>query len=880
MDGKLKININNENMIPYSKDEFFSFISSIDLPKDINIRYDEKNRTIEFYHNNKIYAVLIDGENWEEIKVELERQRKRKQEEQNRIIELEQLDSLTKLYNKKYSRYLIDEYLKNNSPSSNHALMIIDIDNFEAVNESLGYMFGDMVLVNIAENLNKIFYQTDIASRIGGDEFIIFLKDVSSIELLETKANEIYSIFRNTYTGENKDYIMSCSIGIAIYPMDGDNYEQLFIHADTALIEARSQSNKPICFYKDLDTAKTSSLDNCYEQYNIIETRAYGTNNFDKEITAFAFDIMSRSKDVKSAINLLLNRVRVHFNSNRVYIIERSVMALDYNITYLSDKHGPKDLNDFKFNIGLDMSKHRTAFDENGILCINNRDEYEDGPIKKVLEELDIKSIMQCGIFEDGDFKGYVSVDDIGNRTWTQDEKDSMVTITKIISSYLLKLRASERASKQLYNIKNMDALTGIPTLHKFKKDVDKLLLNNKDKQFVIIYTDINQFKHINDSLGYDMGDEILCDVANLISSKKEHLCYARIGEDNFLMVIPYEEYEEEGKLKQYINDMFEQFNIVQRQKFPGYKFIFTSGASILSINEDITVAIDNANIARKSLKPTTKTVCKFFNDTMKQKMQKELEITNNMESALRNNEFIVYIQPKIELKENKIVGGEALVRWRKPDGSIIPPNDFIPLFEKNGFIVNLDFYIYEEVLKTMKSWMDDGLELIPVSLNVSRIHLYDEEFVDEFKKLVDTYGIPYHLLELELTESIFLNNSEIAINTMMNFRKLGFCVSIDDFGSGYSSLNLLKNMATDVIKLDKEFFGNDIMHNEEKIIVSSIISMAKQLNMKVLSEGIETTNQSEFLKSVSCDMAQGYLYSKPIPIKEFEELVFNTVKN
>jgi len=345
-------------------------MSSINLPENFELNIDENDKTIEYLHNNKLYTVLIDGENWEEVKTELQKQKERRRKEENRLTELEQLDNLTKLYNKKYSRYLIENFLKEPKSNSNHALMIIDIDNFEALNENLGYMFGDMVLVNIAENLNKIFYQSDIGSRIGGDEFIIFLKDVSSIELLETKANEIYAIFSNTYTGENKDYKMSCSIGIAVYPMDGSNYEQLFMHADTALIEAREQACNPICFYKNLDKNKVCSVDNCYEQYNIKETRAYGTNSFDKEITAFAFDIMSRSKDVKSAINLLLNKVRVQFNCNRVYIIEKSVMELDYNITYLSDKNGPKDLNETKYNLELDIAKYGTSFDENGIFAL------------------------------------------------------------------------------------------------------------------------------------------------------------------------------------------------------------------------------------------------------------------------------------------------------------------------------------------------------------------------------------------------------------------------------------------------------------------------------------------------------------------------------
>jgi EAL domain-containing protein (putative c-di-GMP-specific phosphodiesterase class I) len=258
----------------------------------------------------------------------------------------------------------------------------------------------------------------------------------------------------------------------------------------------------------------------------------------------------------------------------------------------------------------------------------------------------------------------------------------------------------------------------------------------------------------------------------------------------------------------------------------------------------------------------------------MKLKLQREIEITNSMDQALKNGEFIVYLQPKIELSGNTLVGAEALVRWKKSDNSLMPPNDFIPLFEKNGFVVYLDFYVYEEVCKKLRSWLDNGLSVVPISLNVSRIHLHDDDFVGELEKLVDRYEIPHHLLELELTESIFLNNTEEALNVMRKLQNIGFVVSIDDFGAGYSSLNLLKDMATDVIKLDKEFFGQGEMQKEEQIIVSSIISMAKQLNMKVLSEGVETKKQSDFLKSVCCDMAQGFLFAKPMPVLDFEKIM------
>jgi diguanylate cyclase (GGDEF)-like protein len=867
MDGKDKINSK------YTIRQLMDYFSNISLPNDIINNYVEKDDYIEFIYDNKIYAALVNGDNWDEIKQELLLQKERKIKEHNRIRDLEKRDNLTKLFNKEYSKHLIESFLESSEPGLNHALMIVDIDNFSIVNENLGYLFGDTVLVNIADNLGKIFYETDIAGRIGGDEFIIFLKNISSVDLLKAKAEEIYSIFYNTYTGENSDYKMSCSIGIAMYPGDGKNYNELFQNADSALINTRESKDTHYTFYSQIKDKQLIQDEDIFEKYSITKTRAYGSSNFDKEITAFAFDIMSRTKDVNSAINLLLNKVRIQFDCSHVCIIENNVTDSEFHITYFNGKQGVVNqenadqttINGFKNMLPL--------FDENGIFYINDVGDSQWSEKRETLEKKGIRALLNCAMFENDIFKGCVSIDDSEKpRYWSQYEVDSLVTITRIISSYLLKMRASEKASKQLYYIKNYDALTELPTLHKFKKDLKQLLNEHPECQYAVVYSDISEFKYINDTLGYDVGDKILCDLANMLSSNQfESQCLARISGDSFLSVHAY---QDEKTLHDKIISFNEQFNVIMKSKYPANKFIVISGVSLIDSKEDITVAIDNANLARKSIKPSTKTACKFFNSSMKLKLLKEAEITNSMEQALKNGEFIVYLQPKIGLSENRLVGAEALVRWNKDGKKLMPPNDFIPLFEKNGFIVNLDFYIYEEVLKILRSWLDSGKQVVPISVNVSRIHLNDENFVDEIKKLVDLYQIPYNLLELELTESIFLNNAEVALSAIKKLRLLGFGVSIDDFGAGYSSLNLLKDMSTDVIKLDKEFFGQGEMQREEQIIVSSIISMAKQLNMKVLSEGVETKTQSEFLKSVSCDMAQGYLYSKPIPISEFENLI------
>lgn len=412
------------------------------------------------------------------------------------------------------------------------------------------------------------------------------------------------------------------------------------------------------------------------------------------------------------------------------------------------------------------------------------------------------------------------------------------------------------------------DALTGLPNLNCFKAVVKKLLSDHPDYQYAIVYSDLSRIKFINDTLGYDIGDKILCDLAKLFQEHlQEYECLARISEDNFLVLIRYDSVKE---LRKRILTINEQFNSIEKIKYPGNKFIIISGVAKINDVNDINTVIENANIARKSVKDSLKAACKIFDEAMKKDLQKEAEITNDMEQALKNSEFLVYFQPKINLLTNELVGAEALVRWQR-NGVLIPPSDFIPIFEKNGFIVNVDFYVYEEVCKTLRKWLDQKISIVPISINVSRVHLNDDDFVKQFEALVDFYGIPHKYLELELTETILLDNPIVTIEVIKQLKNKGFSISIDDFGSGYSSLNLLKDINTDILKLDKEFFSKGEMKREEKIIVSSIIGMAKQLDMKVVSEGVETNTQSEFLKSISCDMAQGFLFSKPVPIKEFE---------
>ena len=287
---------------------------------------------------------------------------------------------------------------------------------------------------------------------------------------------------------------------------------------------------------------------------------------------------------------------------------------------------------------------------------------------------------------------------------------------------------------------------------------------------------------------------------------------------------------------------------------------------------------ISNANMARKEAKQPDKPRCIIYNESMGEHLRQEITYANDMEHAFKNREFVVYMQPKVNIKTNAIDGAEALIRWKKEDGTIIYPNDFIPVFEKNKTITLLDYFVYTEVCKYLSNRLKTGLPVVRISVNVSRVHLYSiKQMVAYIKGLIAKYKIPPALLEFELTETVFTEKVGDTIQLMTELRKLGVKVSMDDFGSGYSSLNVLTKLPIDVLKLDKEFLKDFESDSEEKIIIPSIIDMARKLDLSVVCEGVETNEQVQFLREVGCDYAQGFYYSKPVPIARFDELLIDS---
>lgn len=789
------------------------------------------------------------------------------------LVEQALLDPLTKLYCKVKAQNMIENYLRNEGSFGKHALILINIKEFREINRRFGDFFGDNVLVAVAERLKKVFRKKDIISRIGGDDFLILLKDVSSIDVIKKKVLEISQEIKCVYAGENLS--VSCEIGVSRFPCDGRNFNPLFRHADYAMYRVSRSGDMNYEIYDPScagdEYAKSGEF---YHEYVVKEKKKNSYGDFRREITDFAVDVMLESKDVASAIKMILDKVGRYYCCDNVMVLEVDDHDILHTTYSWNIKDGLNFYNAMQFLDLKDIPSFEECFDERGLRVFSNTNVMKKHPgYAPFIEMLNVKSALLCAFYDENEVKGCICVGhEKKTRDWLKEEMETLITVTKIISVYLLKLRASEKVKNRVEYLKNYDSLTKLPTQPKFKKDVEEQLASHQNEPYAIVCMDINKFKYINDTIGYEAGDNLLKEISKIVSAQSyDIVLMGRVSADNFLLLMTYINEEQVVSNLKRLNQEF--MNKIKYCNM-GENSYLVSGICMIKDGDDVMKAIENANIARKKVKKNPDKRYCFYDQDLENEIQLEMTITNNMQQALENDEFKMYLQPKISLKDNKIVGAEALTRWIKKDGTLMIPDQFIPLFEKNGFIITLDFYIYECACKTIRKWMDDKIEPVTISVNVSRVHLNTDGFVDKVLRLVEKYEIPHKYFEFELTESIFLDNTEIALSTMRRLREEDFFVSIDDFGAGYSSLNLLKDMATDVLKLDKEFFRKGEMQKEEKIIVSSITNMAKQLEMKVLSEGVETEAQSDFLKEIACDMAQGYLYAKPMPEAEFTQML------
>lgn len=419
------------------------------------------------------------------------------------------------------------------------------------------------------------------------------------------------------------------------------------------------------------------------------------------------------------------------------------------------------------------------------------------------------------------------------------------------------------------------DQLTNLDSYDEFLPKLKNAMANIGDSVIAIVYTDIKHFKYFNDTYGYKRGNKLLARMAELVAEKNSiFLCGSRVVSDNIVVAGRVNERTPED-IRNEVESATIYLQSVLRKEFSCNRIRLAVGVFCISKeNADIDpeTAVSNANLARKQAKEHGNKTVVLFNNDMAESINREIEIIGSIEDAVEKHELQAFYQPKIDSRTGRIVGAEALVRWQKSDGKFIYPDQFIPVIEKSGHIVDVDYYIYNEVFMFLRERINSGKPVTPISMNVSRLHLRDMGIINYIKGLFAKYNIDPKLLELELTETVCMEDTDKVMRFIDECHRLGMLVSMDDFGSGYSSLNLLSEIPIDVIKLDRCFLRTGEITEKQKIILTSIINMANQLKMTSLCEGVETMVQSEFLAEIGCDIQQGYYFSKPVPRDAFEK--------
>lgn len=444
----------------------------------------------------------------------------------------------------------------------------------------------------------------------------------------------------------------------------------------------------------------------------------------------------------------------------------------------------------------------------------------------------------------------------------------SIVLIFIAIIFYIIYIKKSNE--KEILSLAYEDKVTYIGNQNKFYRECSKYLLDKPSLNYIIVYFDINNFKMINDTFGYEFGDNLLITIAKALKEElTEGEVYARLSSDYFAIFCDYKNGRNKiiRKLDNIRSNIESNLSIV-------FEISLCVGIYFVEEGEvDIQKAVNKANMARSVAKGKNINYA-IYNEDVRNKLSEESMILDDIKIALVKNQFEVYYQPKFSLVTGEMIGSEALIRWNHPEHGFISPAVFIPIAEKSKLILKIGRFVFERVCNDLYEWKKQGKKIVPVSVNLSRVELYQPDIVKFINKTIKMYNLSSDFIEIEITETVAINELNILKNVLNELRTYGFSISMDDFGTGYSSISCLRDMPIDILKLDKSFLGG-IEHDERsRNIAKSIVSLAKSLDLVVIIEGVESKEQAELMKQFGCDLVQGFYFARPMPAKNFLDLL------
>lgn len=772
-------------------------------------------------------------------------------------------DPLTGLYNKQTAEQKIARVLEQGVTKDAYVILT-DVDDFKVMNDTMGHLFGDGVLCTFANSMLELFPE-GIVGRCGGDEFIAYLEGVDTEDIL-TRIRRINRRLSRIHAGDNDELKISVSFGFAkCEPGKGNSLEILKNKADVALCYLK-QNNKGTAVLYDEFMEERHVHKHEKEESSLRRMSKEAVIHTEGDVMMFAHELFDNLKDIRGALRLLSDVITRFYHFQDILFVYRHDSG-KHEILFHWGENNTDQFYHHPLSPNGEPDWEKLLYKDSDIeYVVLTEQDFEGTNVNQA------KSMVSFHIQDTG-MDGYcVLVDRREKRTW----KEEMPMLLKIgdfvVKRYFMQMEKQRLEEEAEYKSK-YDRLTGMMNLTYFTSVCEQYVNARPEKQFALLYTDFTNFKFFNEVYGYNEGNLMLKEFAAFLKDSPA-IFQCRITADSFVSLYQTNTAEE---LKQGFLRRGKEFCEKAHQHYTKCKLGLAGGITMLDRSLDsISLNVDNANTARKSIKKDATVQVEVYTPALKKEQQKQIEIVSNMSVALENHEFKVFLQPKMDMFTDKVIGAEALVRWFRPDGTMVFPGDFIPIFEENGFVTHLDFEMMRQVLEMQQKRLDEGKPIVKISVNFSRKHQEDQSYLLRLDELMSKFRVPAKSLEIEITESVFMQDIAPLIESICQLKQRGFSVSIDDFGAGYSSLNVLSKVKADIVKLDRQFLLDVEMEKDNftSEFLQLLINMIKKLGFRVLAEGVETEAQVNLLKNAGCRFAQGYYYAKPMPIPDFLEFL------
>ncbi len=781
-------------------------------------------------------------------------------------------DSLTMLYNRFFGRELVNEYLKEKDPYATCGLMMIDIDYFKYANDTFGHLFGDQVLVELARLLERMFDSQDVIMRVGGDEFVVFLKDISHAALVKKTMWLIRSVRELPFGGNG--YMLTCSVGVCFLRENtpGYNYDQLYENADWALYRAKENGRNCYVFCDNL------------QRFELSESGGMPKGNIDiryllNDIISTAFEIFEKTSGFPVAMELLMQVIGYRFQLDRITVIRTDIQKKSTGRQYqwrsdfapaVLETPGSFTKEDF-----LTLFRSYDEYQTTVLQCDNLEMYSPEGAA--LLMQGEAKTVLYAAMYCEGKYTGAISyVVCREKRHWSTQNRKELGEVTKIISAHLARSQASEPSGGRTADWTDYDSLTGLLTYSRFREEAERLIVGEYASSYLMLYSDFIGFKYFNQKCGYSVGDQLLKEFGDFVLEKMEggeDACFSRIVSDQFLMLVP----NRKGvPAAEWIDGLNKEFERSLCGRFQDASVRVRTGVYVVEPGcAGASYAIDAANYARAQVSGNSVMSVRVYDRELQKKQRLENEIINGIDEAMEEERFLVYLQPKISLEDGKIVGAEALVRWRTKEGILLEPDAFVPLCETSGRIEKLDYYVFERVVQFLARNRELGREQVPISVNASILHASDPQAVQKYLEILDRYQVDPAYLEIELTETATVEEYESVRRWFHELRAAGLHTAMDDFGAGYSVLNFVVDIPVDTVKLDRAFIKSCTSGDRGGLFLKRLVGMIKSLGYHVICEGVETEEQSEALRAAGCEEGQGFLFYEPLPMEEYEKMLY-----